>query len=202
MGSNQETLTVYQEYFDEYVDGTPQVTESPYKEWIDELLARVDTQTPILEIGSAFGRDADYIKNAGYANITPTDAFDAAVASLKQRGFVNAHKLNLLTDDIEGRYGLVIAIAVFLHFTETEFVSVLRKLQGPLSEKGILGFTVKQGDGEEWSEHKMGAPRFFHYWQMEPLRRSVEDCGYAVLDIRNTDESQKWLAVTCQPKEL
>jgi hypothetical protein len=201
MSSNQETLAVYQEHFDVYNAETPQQTDAAYKVWIDSLLARVQKDIAILEIGSAFGRDAEYVKNSGYTDITPTDAVDVAVAALKERGFLNARKLNVLTDEIDGRYGLIFAVAVFLHFNEAEFESALHKLRTPLGEKGILGFTVKQGEGEEWSDHKMGAPRFFHYWQKESLQQKVEEAGYEILELKHTDDSQKWLAVTCRPAQ-
>lgn len=202
MGSNNTTLETYQNKFDNYVAGTPQEVSGTQKEWLDELLARIDTDTPILEVGSAFGRDAAYVRDAGYENLTVTDAFDAAVETLKERGFSDAQKLNLLTDEPEGEYGLIFASAVFLHFTAPEFETVLRKLHRHLGAKGLLSFTVKEGDGEMYSDDKMDAPRFFHYWRAKPLREVVESCGYEVLEIGNRDDSQKWLAVTCRPNDL
>lgn len=200
METNRTTLTTYQEKFNNYIAGTPHEVSGTQKDWIDRLLQRVDAKTSILEIGSAFGRDASYIQQAGYMNVTVTDAFDAAVDSLKEHGFTSAQKLNILTDEPEGEYGLIFASAVFLHFTENEFELALSNIHNHLGAKGLLAFTVKEGDGEEWSSAKMEAPRFFHYWREVPLKNMVQKCGYKVLEITTNEEfSQKWLAVTCQP---
>ena len=198
MEKNKTTLNTYQEHFDNYVAKTPQETTGMQKEWIESLLSQIDYDTPILEIGSAFGRDAAFIQAAGFSNIALTDAFDAAIRELHERGF-EASKLNILTDEPEEKYGLIFASAVFLHFTAEELESVLRKLSSHLEQDGILSFSVKQGDGEEWTSEKMEAPRYFRYWQPEPLREVVEANGYEVTTLDNIDDSQKWLAVTCRP---
>lgn len=203
METNQTTLNTYQEKFDKYVAGTSQEVSDTQKTWMNEVLDRVDKDAPILEVGSAFGRDAAFIQAAGYTGITVTDAFDAAVDALKERGFADAKKLNVLTDEPEGDYGLIFASAVFLHFTEHEFETALQKLHGHLGVSGLLAFTVKEGDGEEWNSAKMEAPRFFHYWREEPLKQTVQKCGYKILEVATNEEfGQKWLAVTAQPTEL
>lgn len=204
MESNQATLATYQENFAKYITGTPHEVSGPQERWIESVLARIDKDVRILEIGSAFGRDAAYMQNAGYANITVTDAFDAAVESLKEQGFADAKKLNVLTDELEGEYGLIFASAVFLHFTEREFETVLGKLRSHLGVSGLLAFTVKEGDGEEWSNAKMDAPRYFHYWREATLKNLVQKCGYKILElVTNEEYGQAWLEVACQPsKEL
>lgn len=199
MEQNKTTLNTYQERFDNYLTKTPQETSGMQKEWIESLLSRIDYDTPILEIGSAFGRDAAFVQNAGFHNLTVTDAFDAAIEELNDRGF-NATKLNILTGEPEGKYGLIFTSAVFLHFTAKELEVVLRKLSRHLEDDGILSFSVKQGDGEEWTDEKMEAPRYFHYWQPGPLREVIEANGYEVMVLDNIDDSQKWLAVTCRPR--
>jgi len=199
MEKNKTTLNTYQEHFDNYISKTPQETSGAQKVWIESLLSQINHGTPILEIGSAFGRDAAFMHDAGFRNVTLTDAFDAAIHELYERGF-EARKLNILTDEPEGKYGLIFASAVFLHFTAEELRSVLRKLSGHLEQNGILSFSVKQGDGEEWTSDKMEAPRYFHYWQSDPLRQLVEESGYEAVTINNIDDSQKWLAVACRVK--
>ena len=67
---------------------------------------------------------------------------------------------------------------------------------GPLAEGGMLGFSVKHGLGEEWSDAKMGAPRFFRYWKEAELRQTLAMTGYKVMDFRHSEDG-KWLHVTC-----
>ncbi len=199
MSTNETTLETYQQYFDNYVNKTVAETSGTQKQWIDSLLGRVGHNAAILEIGSAFGRDASYIKEAGYT-ITATDAFDAAIEKLNQLGFA-AVKLNVLTDELDGEYDLIFASAVFLHFTPDELRGVLGKLRARLKQDGLLAFSVKQGDGEEWTDEKMESPRYFCYWQKEPLTQLVAESGYSLVEVGNVDDSQKWLMVTCQPSD-
>lgn len=198
MGSNLTTLETYNEHFSNYVDGTAQVTSGFQKEWLEYLLGFCNPESRILEIGAAFGRDATFIAGKGFTNLLVTDAFDAAVATLRHKGF-NAAMLNLLRDDIAETYDLVIASAVLLHFTVDEFHETLTKLKPALSGGGRLGFSVKNGVGEEWSDAKMGAPRFFHYWSEEDLRQALASLDYEVIDLRHSEDG-KWLHVTAWPR--
>jgi SAM-dependent methyltransferase len=199
MESNRTTLDTYQKNFDNYVSKTAQETSGSQKDWIESFLTYIDKDTPILEIGAAFGRDAAFITSEGYTNLTVSDAFDVAVDTLKQKGFENVQKLNVLTDEPNEKYGLIIASAVFLHFTSDELQIVLQKLRGNLLDNGVLAFSVKQGEGEEWTNNKMDGPRFFRYWQKDEIGQQVETCGYEIINLGNIDDSQKWLAVTCRP---
>lgn len=195
MNSNAKTLATYDEYFQNYINGTVQVTSGFQKEWLDYLLSHCRTDAQILEIGAAFGRDAAYMTERGFTNLLATDAFDAAVTTLKTRGF-RTEKLNVLQDELQGCYDLIIASAVFLHFTTDEFIGVLTKLKAALAEGGVLGFSVKHGLGEEWSDAKMDAPRFFRYWKEAELRQTLAMTGYKVMDFRHSEDG-KWLHVTC-----
>ncbi len=64
----------------------------------------------------------------------------------------------------------------------------------------MLAFSVKIGDRTEWSDHKLGAPRFFQYWQESSLRALLADCGFDVLDLTSeTGSVWDWLLVTTRP---
>lgn len=194
MDSNARTLATYNEHFSNYVDGTAQVTSGFQKAWLEYLLSNIQKDAPILEIGSAFGRDVAFITEQGFTQLLATDAFDAAVDTLRSRGF-KTEKLNVLEDTIDGQFDLIVASAVFLHFTIAEFLAALNKLKANLTTEGIFGFSVKNGVGEEWSAAKMGAPRFFHYWTEADLRANLNELGYRIVDFRHS-EDDKWLHVT------
>jgi hypothetical protein len=198
-GSNNETLQTYQDHFDRYIEGTAHETleHEAQARWIRDVLTYAEVDDPILEIGSAFGRDAKYMQSLGYAPIL-TDAFDVAIEHLRDNGH-DATKLNVITDEIEGDYKVIIACAVFLHFTESELRDVLVKLSGHILPDGVLAFSVKNGEGEEWSEEKMGAPRYFHYWSPQTIQPVLEECGYEMVDLR-LEENDKWLHIIAKPK--
>lgn len=160
--SNHQTIQSYEAHVQEYINGTPQDVSGIVKEWLDEAIAGLAKDAHILEFGSAFGRDAAYLQNLGY-QVECTDATQAFVDLLKQKGF-NARQLNAITDDLGGSYDLVLANAVLLHFTRDETKQVLQKVFAALNPGGTFAFTLKQGEGEKWSEDKLGAPRYFCFW--------------------------------------
>ncbi len=98
---------------------------------------------------------------AGY-KVERTDGTEAFVKLLQEQGH-SARVLNAITDEFDGKYDMVFANAVLLHFTPSETANVFKKACNSVKQNGILAFTVKQGDGEEWSEAKLDAPRYFCY---------------------------------------
>ena len=89
-------------------------------------------------------------------------------------------ELNALTDDLGGPWDTVVAFAVFLHFSPEELAGVLARARRGIRDGGVLAFTVKEGDGSGWSDHKLGIARHFTYWRPEPLRQAVEAQGWRV----------------------
>ena len=97
-----------------------------------------------------------------------TDATPAFVEHLREQGHP-ALGFNVLTDPVPGGYQIILANAVFLHLTRPQLADTLRRLLAALTNGGRLAFTVKQGEGEEWSTAKLDLARYFCYWQPEPL---------------------------------
>ena len=91
--TNNRTVESYNVHIQEYIDGTPHEVSGGDKDWLDGLLADVSKDARILELGSAFGRDAEYLAGLGYA-VECTDATSAFVDLLQQKGF-DAKVLNL-----------------------------------------------------------------------------------------------------------
>lgn len=159
----------------------------------------------VLEIGSAHGRDAAFVESLG-RTVRRTDATRAFVAMLREQGH-EADRLDVLTDPLtgptHGPYAAVLADAVFLHLSEQQLVHVLAKVRGSLVAGGLLAFTVKVGEGTEWSDHKLGLPRFFQYWQADPLRRTVEAAGFSPVEVVvDTGGTWDWLLVTARADEV
>lgn len=197
--SNNKTLQAYEGHVQEYIDGTPQGIDGIHKIWMDRVLTGVSKTADILEIGSAFGRDAEYMQSLGF-KVQCTDAPQSFVDLLNEKGF-SAKKLNVLTDPITERYDLVIANAVFLHFTRDEIKIVLRKIYDSLKTGGRIAFTVKEGEGEKWSDEKLGVPRYFCYWQEDGMREVVESAGYSNVEISGDNVTRKntsWLQIIAE----
>jgi SAM-dependent methyltransferase len=188
-------LQTYEEHARTYIDTLPDEAMPSLLEWIDEALAGLDGSARILEIGSGPGRDADYIETKGY-EVQRTDAAQAFIAHLQSQGHP-ARMLNILTDDIEGIYDLIFADAVLLHFTPDEVRQVLAKILAALRPGGRFAFSVKIGEGEEFTSRKLDSPRYFHYWLLPDLREILTGQGFTVVKASecadNRNDRPNWL---------
>lgn len=193
--TNSKTIESYNGHVQEYIDGTPQEVSGVVKEWLDKSLTGLPLDAHILEFGSAFGRDAVYLQDKGYT-VECTDATPSFVELLQQKGF-NARQLNAITDDLPQGLDLVLANAVLLHFTREETAQVLRKVHTSLSDGGRFAFTLKEGDGDTWSDAKLGVPRFFCYWTEEQISQYLADAGFNNVDVTGDAETKNatWLQV-------
>jgi SAM-dependent methyltransferase len=198
---NARTLAAYQRRASAYREQTRHVVSAD-----DPLVLGVARNAPdgiVLEVGSGTGRDAEALESLG-RRVRRTDATRAFVDMQRAEGH-EADVLDVLgdalVDDEHGPYAAVFANAVFLHFTPDELQLVLAKVRGALGPGGVLGFSVKVGDGSEWSEHKLGLPRFFQYWRREPLRALVEAAGFRVVELREEPGANwDWLIVLATPE--
>ena len=194
--TNGETLRSYEEHVRDYIEGTSSTVSGAAKEWIESALRDLPTSARIIELGSAFGRDAAYIAAKGYA-LECTDAVPGFVAQLEAGGFT-ARRFNVLTDELEDQYDLILANAVLLHFDRGEFAVVLNKLFRALKPGGRCAFSLKRGRGESWSSEKIGAPRFFCYWQPIDLAPVLGDAGFVGWSIEEASTKRAhadWLFV-------
>ena len=195
--SNQVTLQSYELGINEYITATAAETSGTIKTWIDHFLLLVPPHARIMEVGSAHGRDAQYIESCGFS-IERTDAATGFVRLLRDKGHT-ARKFNVLTDNFTSDYDLIFANAVFLHFTPDELEKVLKKIHQNLSENGILAFSVKFGEGEEWTTAKVGNPRYFCYWKKETIQPLLESVGF---EVNRMTENEKFLQITAKRKSL
>lgn len=199
MSGNDATLRTYDATIQAYVDGTSHAVEGPSRDWLERALDGLAPSARIFELGSAFGRDAAFMAARGFRPEC-SDAVDGFIARLRQQGFA-ARLFNALHDPLPGPYDLILANAVMLHFTAAEFALVAAKLYRALAPGGRFAFSLKRGDGEEWSDAKLGAPRFFHYWQPENLPAALSTAGFAAWDIAAAHTGRThadWLYVIAQ----
>lgn len=170
MHESKITLKAYETKMMEFISCTPKNAPDGVKTWLDSSLSYVPLSGNILEIGSAFGREVDYIQAKGYKVIC-TDAAQSFVNYLNEHGY-KAHKLNIITDELNQKYDFVLANTVFLHFTRTELDYVIGKIYDSLNENGILSFNLKVGDGDQWTtaeDDKLHMPRYFCYWREQAI---------------------------------
>lgn len=174
--SNKKTLESYESGVNEYIQHAPNKRGGVVENWIDKSLETLSKDAKILEVGSAYGRDAKIIEEKGFC-VEKTDATEGFVEILKREDS-NSRIFNILSDQIEDRYDLIIANAVFLHFTDEEVKNAAVKSYNALNLNGVLAITLKQGEGEAWQSNKGMAPRFFNFWSEEAITELFRQVGF------------------------
>lgn len=197
--ANQKTIEAYNNNLQEYINGTPHEVSGEMKVWLDKSVENLPKTARILEFGSGFGRDAAYLENSGYS-VQRTDAASAFVDLLREQNFEAEH-LDAIHDKLPDNQDLVLANAVLLHFKREKAISVIQKTYDALNQEGTFAFTLKQGEGESWSEDKLSSPRYFCYWKSEQIRPVLEEIGFSEVDINGdseghgASEDSPWLSV-------
>ena len=121
-----------------------------------------------------------------------TDASAAFVEYLRENGLL-ANVLDIINQAPPKKYDVIVACAVFLHFTDEDFQKAVINVRDALKDGGKFAFSVKQGEGEEWTEEKMDAPRYFNYYSPERLKEKLGKAGMKIIDIQL--DGQKWMQV-------
>lgn len=194
--ANKKTIESYEASIHEYIQNTPNKRGAVVEDWIDKSIQTLKLDAKILEIGSAYGRDAKIIEEKGLY-VEKTDATKGFVDLLIKED-PTAHILNIITDDIGANYDLIIANAVFLHFNDTETKFTAKKVYDALGPRGIFSLTLKQGDGEAWQNNKGMAPRFFNYWSKDGIVELLHTIGFTDINawVDSSDgSSATWIMV-------
>lgn len=190
------TLTAYQERADAYVAASPSAVAEPVAVLLDELAARASAGE-VLEIGSGPGLEAQYLEQRGL-RVHRSDATPAFVERLRRAGH-QARILDVRRDHLGGPFDAVLANAVLLHLDRAEMDRALRACLAATRPDGAFALTLKEGDGEAWSDAKLGTPRWFVYWREGPLREALVAAGWTVVRVdRVQGRREPWLHVLCR----
>lgn len=161
--------------------------------YLDQVARLVGTGT-VLELGSGPGWDASYLESRG-PRVVRTDGASAFVDMLQAAGHP-ARLLDVRADDFGGPYDAVLADAVLLHLTREEFVDVLQRARRAVRSGGLLAATLKEGDGEAWTQAKLGLPRHFTYWREPAVHAALGATGWQVLSFDHVaGRLEPWLFV-------
>jgi hypothetical protein len=91
-----------------------------------------------------------------------SDGAAAFVQRLRAAAHAEAQVLDVRTAELGGPYDGIVANAVLLHLARDELSDLLARARRAVRADGVLAFTVKEGDGEGWSQAKLPLPRHFH----------------------------------------
>lgn len=192
--SNRQTLAAYEQRAAQWRDATPTVLTPAKGAFLAELVERVPAGGAVLEIGSGTGRDAAWLEGRGL-RVRRTDGCASFVGLMRADGLA-ADVLDVLVDDLGGPYDLVYASAVLLHLDDTDLRRALRRMAAAAP---LVAFTLKEGEGEEWSEAKIGLPRYFRYWTADALSVVLAEVGLEPLVLRTVDGLRdRWVLALCK----
>ena len=184
------TLAAYDAAADRYIEDSGPCSP-PTIAFLGQVAAEVGAGH-VLELGSGPGRDADHLEQHGL-RVTRTDATPAFIEKLRARGH-DARYLDARTDDLGGPYDAVVAFAVLLHLGRTQFEDVLTRARAAVVSDGVLALTLKEGDGEAWTEAKLGRLRHFTYWREPELRAVLGRTRWSVLSLEHVaGRNEQWL---------
>jgi SAM-dependent methyltransferase len=190
------TLAAYQDGVDAYIAGSPAGLAVP----VVALLGRVAAHVPggeVLELGSGPGREAQYLEDVGL-RVHRTDATPGFVDRLQHEGH-QARILDVRHDPLGGPFDAVLANAVLLHLNRDDFAHAVRACYEATRPGGVLALTLKEGDGEAWSEAMLDRPRWFVYWREHGLRQALDAAGWTVVRIDHVQgRLEPWLHVLCR----
>jgi len=193
-----QTIESYRQKFDVYVELTPSVVSGVYKDWMDEFAAFLNEGATIFEIGSASGRDARYFASKGF-RVVCTDVVPVALQKLAREGFEVADFdfRDKPKPEWIGAFDGIFANAVLLHAAPDVFENALKNLMPILKAGGIVGFSLKIGDGEEETSRKLGAPRVFYYYTEQKVREILSRLPLKILSVAHSEEG-KWIYFTAK----
>lgn len=190
--NNKRTVISYEQKFEEYIANTISVVDWEVKAWIDAALSYVQKNELILEVGTWPGRDADYIEGQWYT-LQRSDG-TAAFVEYNIRKWKSCLSIDLLHNTHKEKYNLILANAVFLHFTREDMKYILDDLKKNLFKNWFLAFTLKKWFWDEYSFHKVDAERYFCYWAEKEIVDLLVICWYITQSIKTTLDG-KWIHI-------
>ncbi len=197
---NDLTIRTYREGFKKYEERTPKEASGEFKEWINSFTSHLPENGTILELGSATGRDARYFASKGY-KVTCTDIIPEALEKLSQEGFETSEFdfRNEPKEEWNNHFDGFFANAVLLHAPKDVFEKAVANVSKVLKKDGVAGFSLKTGDGEEVTEEKMDAPRYFNYHNKEDITELLSGLPFETVSISHADNN-KWLHIIVKAK--
>jgi len=148
----------------------------------------------VLELGSGPGWDALHLEARG-VQVTRSDATHAFLTRLRTAGHDALH-LDVRTDNLGGPWDGLLADAVLLHLDRAQLEELLHRARRAVTADGVLGFTLKEGDGSAWTTDKLDQPRHFTYWREPALREVLARTGWTVRHLHHiAGRYEPWLYV-------
>ena len=188
---NDITVLAYRNNFDTYIKKTESEVSGELKEWIDDYAKLLPVNGRVFELGSASGRDAEYLQGLGF-DVFCTDIVDEALTSLAEKGFrAEVYDFrDIPKDEWKHAFDGYFANAVLLHAPKHIFEQALLYTHMILKKGGVAMITFKKGMGQEMVLDKLGAPRYFKYHNEETLKEAISKAPFEVISITHSKDDK------------
>ncbi len=208
---NKKTLAVYQKVAKNYLNST-KLANDTYKDniikiekelynFIKETFKPIPKGSKVLEVGSADGKRANYIKTLGY-DITASDIAEDFLNEIKANG-LEPIKFNILTDEFDKKYSTIFCWRVFVHFTKTDTLKALKKSYDALENNGLIVLNLISREcknvDNEWVDfpdiYHLGENRYFNYYSKNDMDKIIAKTNFKMIDFHETiaENGIKWL---------
>lgn len=174
---NRRTVAAYERHARDYAENVPREPSPFDAQALRRFVAAMPPDSGVLEIGSGPGWDADFVESLGVA-VHRTDVTAAFRDFQTERG-KRIDALDLLADDIAGRYGGVLMLCVLQHFERAQVDAALRKLRLALLDGGTLLLSYPLGDEDFWQHGSSGDYRVVR-WSAAALDQRLAQAGFTV----------------------
>jgi len=175
----EKTIKVYEKNSDKYAKHYMR----DERKGLHALFIKKIKGKKILDIGCGPGTDAFYFSEKGF-NVTGIDLTEKflEIASKKapkaQFLKMDMRKLDFPDKSFDGIWANV----SFLHLPKNDGKNALIEFFRVLKHKGLLYISVKSGKGQGFVAERTKDSRFFSFYSLEEIRKTVESCGFKVLD--------------------
>jgi hypothetical protein len=190
---NGYTIASYERCAADYARATEPGTNGVERQALGNFLRVARNGGWILEIGSGPGWDADWLDHAGL-NVRRTDAAAAFVEFQRARG-AKAEVLDVVKDELGGRYAGVVALHVLQHIHRSELPHVLTKISLAIADRGAFLFSLREGSGDLVEKGESGN-YYIAMWQRADLATFLEPLGFREIWSRSDEDPDgRWLTI-------
>ena len=157
------------------------IVGDPREKWADELVARLQNDARVLELGCGAGSPETKRLARRFAvtgvDISPRQV-ERARAAIPETEFVCADFTELELP--AGSFDAVVSFYVFNHVPRELLAPLLASIHGWLVPRGWLLTAFGQSDNPGWTGEWLGAQTFFAGFPPEVNSRLVREAGFAI----------------------
>jgi SAM-dependent methyltransferase len=182
-----DTIEHYERSAREYAKEIDAVPPAFRASALRRLASLLPTGGNVLEVGSGTGRDADYLEGLGVA-VRRTDAVRAFAEIQAERGKAVA-LVDVVADDLGGRYDGALAMCVLMHVPCDRINEVLSKFAAALRPSGAFLVSVREGSGES------AGPAGMTFWSRDGFAAHLLAAGFGLEwdDLEVDTDDDHWL---------